>query len=211
MCPAAGGSRRPSGSQRRRNRSVTIVSAWIAGGLAALGVVIAALIGLLGHPPTVNVNIGNTHSPATSVSSPTSTPQAPAAQAAFTFPHNYATNVPAACTLRASGTAHHIQSNHHLWLFLYFYDDLYYAGDDLNLAKDGQWSGHIYIGGAKKPGQQFVLWLLDLGPNGWTELNTDVNGQQNGFHGWRLANDVTRLAYVTFITGREKCQTQSAS
>lgn len=104
-----------------------------------------------------------------------------------------------------------MQGNHHLWLFLYFYDDRYYAGNDLHLTKDGRWSGHIYIGGAKAPGQQFVLWLFDLGPEGWTRLNTDVNGQQNGFHGWRLANDVNRLAYVTFITGHEKCQTSSGA
>jgi hypothetical protein len=131
--------------------------------------------------------------------------------ASFTVPHNYATNIPAACTLKASGTARHIQADHHLWLFLYFYDDKYYAGSNFHLAKDGRWSGSIFIGGDKEPGQQFVLWVFDLGPAGWEKLNTDISGQNNGFHGWRLAGDVTRLAYVTFKTGAEKCQTQAAA
>jgi hypothetical protein len=114
---------------------------------------------------------------------------------------------PAACTLKATGTVRHLEKNHHLWLFLYFYDDKYYAGDSLTLTKDGHWSGRIFIGGDKKPGQDFVLWLFDLGPNGWTELNTDIDGQNNGFHSWRLANDVSRIAYIDFRTGDEKCRT----
>jgi hypothetical protein len=207
MSQPRGEGQRPGGSQRRNRH----VAAWIGGGLAAAGVVIAALIGLLGRSATVNVNIGNSSSPASSASSLTQPRRSPLAHAAFTSPHNYATNVPAACELKASGTAQHIQRGHHLWLFLYFYDDRYYAGDDLHLVKGGGWYGHIYIGGAKTPGQQFVLWLFDLGPNGWTVLNTDINGQQNGFNGWRLANDVTRLAYVTFITGHERCQTPPAA
>jgi hypothetical protein len=38
-------------------------------------------------------------------------------------------------------------------------------------------------------------------------MNTDINGQNNGFNGWRLANDVTGIAYVDFTTGHERCQT----
>lgn len=35
-------------------------------------------------------------------------------------------------------------------------------------------------------------------------MNTDIDGQQNGFNGWRLANDLARIAYVDFSAGHEK-------
>jgi hypothetical protein len=73
--------------------------------------------------------------------------------------------------------------------------------------KMGTGQGASTLAETSNPAQEFVLWLFDLGPNGWTEMNTDINGQNNGFNGWRLANDVTGIAYVDFTTGHERCQT----
>ena len=184
---------------------------WLTAGAGTIIVAVVAVVVVLIQQSSTSSTQPPTPSPSRSAavaqtSTQTPTAQTAAAQAAFTFPNNFATNIPAACNLTASGTVQHLEKNHHLWLFLYFYDDKYFAGDNLTVVKDGvHWSGRIYIGGNKQPGQQFVLWLLDLGPNGWTELNTNMDGQQNGFHGWRLANDVTRAAYVDFTTGHEKC------
>lgn len=180
---------------------------WLTAGAAAVIVAIIAALVALKPWSSASSAPPPTPSPSQSTTIPQTPTPTPAVQAAFVSPANFATNVPAACTLTATGTVQHLEQNHHLWLFLYFYDDKYYAGGSLTLAKDRvHWSGRIFIGGNRQPGQDFVLWLFDLGPNGWTRLNTDIDGQDNGFDGWRLANDVARVAYVDFATGREKCQ-----
>lgn len=181
---------------------------WLTAGASAIIVAIVAALVAVKPWSSTSSTPPPTPSPSTSATvTPKPTPT-PTAQAAFASPASFAINIPPACTLTATGTVEHLEPNHHLWLFLYFYDDKYYAGDSLTLAKDGvHWSGRIYIGGNKQPDQQFVLWLFDLGPNGWTELNTNINGQNNGFNGWHLASDVSRIAYVDFTTGHEKCQT----
>ena len=180
---------------------------WLTGGLVAvLGIIITIVLALKAGSGTSSAP-PPTPSPSRSATIPQTPTPTPTVQAAFVSPTKFATNVPAACTLTATGTVQHLEQNHHLWLFLYFYDDKYFAGGSLTFAKDKvHWSGRIFIGGNKQPGQDFVLWLFDLGPNGWTRLNTDIDGQNNGFNGWQLANDVTRIAYVDFTTGHEKCQ-----
>lgn len=80
MSSMAGGGRRPGKPPRARNRSATVVSAWILGGLGALTGVIVALINVLGGPATVNVNIGDTHSSSPTASAAPAAPSpAPAA------------------------------------------------------------------------------------------------------------------------------------
>src|SRR5438105_1449721 len=66
--------------------------------IAALGGVLAAVIGLAHSPSPVNVNINPPSSPAVSTSPlrPTQAPSTQIAQAAFAYPTDGATNIPKA-------------------------------------------------------------------------------------------------------------------
>jgi len=68
------------------------------------------------------------------------------------------------------------------------------APGSLRLNSDGRWTGSIYEGATG----QLTLWLVDLGPKSLHVLNTDVNGQNNGFTRLRLASDATPVASVSF-------------
>jgi hypothetical protein len=173
-----------------QRESDAIRAARIGGRYAIAAAVMAAIVGAAATAVVTN-GFGLAAKPATPAHQPTPT-------AAFDYPRNGATNIRHASTLRATGTVKNLEKGHHLFLFEWFYDDKYYAGNmPFHDSKNGHWSGSIFLGGAKRPGQQFTIWVLDLGPRAWFDLNSDANGVANGFHGWNLVHDARRLAFVT--------------
>ena len=124
----------------------------------------------------------------------------------ITSPRGGATDVKQNKILHASGTAHNLQQDHRLWLFLYVPTagggtGLYYPSDSgPQLPADGRWSGAIYIGGTGHPGQRLTLWLAELGPKGIKNLGINTPGPSPGFARLHYASDVTPLFSVTFTT-----------
>jgi hypothetical protein len=186
MSSAAGG-RRPGRSQTRRPpRRVGIVSAWIAGALAAAGVIVAALITTLGsRPPTVNVNIGSagqvTHSASPSETlhpaSPSGTLQAAGpsgtsqATGTFTYPTTGVGGLAGPATLTARGTVRNLEHGHHLLIWLQATGKpTYWAGDpDVVVSADGRWSGTVCVDFRG----DITLYLVDLNPAGLARLTSD--------------------------------------
>jgi hypothetical protein len=115
---------------------------WLTAGASAI--IVAIIVALVTLKPWSGTS---STAPTTPPVSPSPTPTA---QAAFTSPQSDATNIPPACTLTATGTVEHLEPNHHLWLFLYFYDDKYYGGDSLVISR------------ACKAGQRAVIKSLLL-------------------------------------------------
>lgn len=96
----------------------------------------------------------------------------------ITSPLNGATNVKHNRTLHASGTINNLQPGHQLLLFLNFANEDKYYGGDPNpaiITANGRWSGRIFVGGDKKPGQRFKLYLVDLGPQDRGLVNNQGN------------------------------------
>jgi hypothetical protein len=121
-------------------------------------------------------------------------------------PESGASNVCANSILRASGTARNIQRGHRLWLFLYVASagggtGLYYPADHATqLLAHGRWSGDIYVGGTGQAGEQFRLWLADLGSQGLKKLGINIPGPSPGFTSLHYAPDVATFYSVTFTT-----------
>jgi hypothetical protein len=186
--------------RRTGRRSVTITSAWIIGGLGAVGAIIAAVI--VTHSPTVTVNVGTSNSPAAGSESPSgsaasSRPVSISASGAISQP-TVGFAVASKTFLHASGTAEGIPANSRLWLFIQWQGvRKYWASDPRNFKLErGRWSGRIYVG---DPGH-LTLWLVFLGPNSLKALNKDVYYQNNGFPTMILASDAKVLASVPFIS-----------
>jgi hypothetical protein len=186
--------------------------------IGACAVIAAAVIGLQDHSsPTINVFTGSS----SSVPSPTSTHPAQSSPAAasstantaghsdatgtITWPLNHATDVKHASPLHASGTVKNLQPGHQVLLFLNFADEnLYYGGDPSPpiTVTNGNWSEIIFIGGDRRPGQQFKLYLVDLRPQDRKLVDNQANPEWNsGFPPsivWGPGEQV--LASVTFTT-----------
>ena len=83
-----------------------------------------------------------------------------------------------------------------IWLFIEWQGvSTYWATDPKDISyANGHWSGKIYVG---DPGN-LILWLVDFGPKALHVLNTDVNGQNNGFHTLKLAPDAKALTSIPF-------------
>ena len=160
--------------RRTARRSVTVTSAWIIGGLGAVGAIIAAVIAT--HSPTVTVNVGTLNSPAARSQSPSgstasSRPPSISARGAISQPTT-GFAVASKTFLHASGTAEDIPANSRLWLFIQWQGvRKYWASDPRNFKlEQGHWSGKIYVGA---PGH-LTLWLVFLGPKSLRALNKYV-------------------------------------
>jgi len=126
-------------------------------------------------------------------------------QGTITWPLNRATNVKRAAPLHASGTIQNLQPGHQLLLFLNFANqNLYYGGDPSPpiTMTTGKWSETIFVGGRRKPGQLFKLYLVDMGPQDRKIVDNQANPDWNsGFPAkilWGPGEQV--LASVTFTT-----------
>ena len=108
-------------------------------------------------------------SPATSPAArPSATPTASgeAAVGTFSYPRARALGLPAPGTLTARGTVHHLQTGHHLLIFLRS-GSTYWAGDpDVVVNENGNWSGTVCIGFRGS----VTLELVDIGPDGLAKL-----------------------------------------
>lgn len=106
------------------------------------------------------------------------------------------TSIPSKTFLVASGTASNVPSGSRIWLFIQWKGvSKYWATDPKDISyADGHWSGKIYVG---DPGN-LILWVVDFGPHALHVLNTDVNGQDNGFHTLKLASDAKTLTSIPF-------------
>jgi len=92
-----------------------------------------------------------------------------AAVGTFSYPQAHARGVPAPATLTARGTVHHLQTGHHLLIFLRS-GSTYWAGDpDVVVSRGGNWSGTVCIGFRAT----VTLELVDIGPHGLAKLKAD--------------------------------------
>jgi hypothetical protein len=192
---------------------VTIIGAVI----GACGAIIAAVISLQGAP-TINVFTGSSASASSGGSASSPRQSAPvtassaesatdhtATKGTITWPINGATDVKHASPLHASGTVQDLQPGHQLLLFLNFANEnLYYGGDpspSITLTT-GKWSVVIFIGGNRQPGQQFRLYLVDLGPHDKLLVDNQNNPDWNsGFPASILWGQGEQVLYsLTFTT-----------
>lgn len=197
-------------SQRSGGQQVTIVAA----AMSACAAIIAAVIGLQGHAPTVNVYTSPSASPSgngahstrpSAAASGTTTPVASGTTGTITWPPDGYTRVKHDTTLLARGTVTNLQPGHQLLLFLNFANEnKYYGGDPeppITLTT-GAWSEHIFVGGNKQPGQEFNLYLVDLGPQDRQLIDNQANpGWASGFPPSVLSGSGEQvLDSVTFTT-----------
>lgn len=149
-------------------------------------------------PPATTTNLSRTPVPL-------ATPVAvsPQASGSITYPASGTANMPSPKTLTAAGTVQHLETGHHLLVFLQFGDQQkYFGGDpDVIVRPGGHWSGTVCVG---DPGA-IALWLVDLGAAGFAALeNSAHNYWGNGvpFLPSKLAPDVTILDRVSVTAVR---------
>lgn len=171
MSQQTAGGRKPSPIRRPGKIRASIISAWIAGGLAAAGVVIAAVIALLGHPTVVNVNIGSARSSPSSASQATSSDApslVPAMRASISLKPG---SVVPECAL-ISGHTTGIPATRRLWIFIQVRKQnsndpaqtYYPLGRPLRLNADGSWSADVKLGDNGEDASPFWLNLVTSAP-----------------------------------------------
>lgn len=138
-------------------------------------------------------------SPGPTVTITSSSPSSPTASGSITFPLNGADYIPGSSILRATGTVHNLEKGHHLDLFISpAGSNRYFTADPNSITLTGRrWAGKIFIGLRHA---QFTLWLVDLGPQSFRILLSNVVGQSTGFSSLKLASDTTILYSVTFTS-----------
>jgi hypothetical protein len=121
-------------------------------------------------------------------------------QGAILSPLKDSSNIPVGNTLTAYGTIRNLKPGNHLLLFLRVGNNNSYFGGDpqQQIVSRGAWSVNIYI--PSLYGQQFTLYLTDLGPKSWAFISGSGSASywNKGFPSPAPGTDATVLYQVSF-------------
>lgn len=155
---------------------IVAVTMWIArrlGKSPKLAVIIEVTVAVVGLTLFVYFEVVKSTEPAVSAASITCS--ASGTQGSFIEPHDH--DVVTRTTL-ASGTICNISEGHEIILML-LYGDCYFP-ERVQIAPDNRWWGEIRIGGDEAKGLDFILYLVDIGPEGVSELEAYGAAERQG-------------------------------